>query len=148
MQLTRSQVEDADDMDDFWSERESEPCCWMDHERAEATRPSSRLASCARRGNIYPPDGVYPSTGCHKRAPSGTRHTGVRWYQYPKPYGDGQLRSVPQPAPPLPLPPRRLENGRPVIQEAVPPLSSLFSPPPPSHRSLQAGHMQGWLLHL
>lgn len=143
MQLTRSQEARSTPT----TSRESLVAGWREN-RAQATRPSSRLLP-ARDEVKY----IFrtASTQAHQDAtnefPSGTRHTGVRWYhQYPKPYGDGQLRSVPQPAPPLPLPPRRLENGRPVIQEAVPPLSSLFPPPPLP--SLQAGHMRGWLLHL
>lgn len=62
MQLTRSQVDDADDIDDFWSERASEPCCWMDQEAGASDASFFQVASCARRGNIYLPDGVCPST--------------------------------------------------------------------------------------
>jgi hypothetical protein len=86
------------------SERASEPC-WRDHGAGASDASFFQVASCARRGNISSGRRLPKHPRCHKRVPSGERHTGVRWYQYLKPYGDGQLRSVPQSAPPLPLPP-------------------------------------------
>lgn len=133
MQLTRSQVDYADDIDDFWSERASEPCCWMDQEAGASDASFFQVASCARRGNIYLPDGVCPSTqDATNEFPSETRHTGVQWYQYPKPYGDGQLRSVPQPAPPLspPSPPSRKRQTRHSGSRSAP-LVFIPTPSPP-----------------
>lgn len=43
-------------------ERASEPCCWMDQEADASDASFFQVASCARRGNIYLPDGVCPST--------------------------------------------------------------------------------------
>lgn len=150
MQLTRSQVATMPTTSTTFgaSERASLVAGWI-KKRAQATRPSSRLlpardeviyifrTASAQAHRMPQTSSIWDKThGCTMVSVSqALRRRSV------------EIRTAARPSS-FPSLPAVSKTADPSFRKPFRP-SRLYSHPlPPSHRSLQAGHMQGWLLHL